>query len=133
MMEPPSREGLVRGEIADYYLDDSGILYAFSKPLRRTVDLIAANAELVRRISGGKPVPLLIYLSRSPVPDQATRAFSRKMLPEIYTAMAMVSEPGLSQLIMKVLFRFSRPAIPMRSFSDDEAARAWLLSYVPDT
>ncbi len=119
---------LIEGEIANYRLDESGILYSYSKSVLRTVPLMQKNRELVKSIAGDKPVPLLIFLKNSPMPDKATRDYSKSILPEIYSAMAMVSKPGLSALIMKLLFAFQKPPIPMKSFTDEETARAWLLS-----
>jgi hypothetical protein len=119
---------LIEGEIANYRLDESGILYSYSKSVLRTVPLMQKNRELVKSIAGDKPVPLLIFLKNSPMPDKATRDYSKSILPEIYSAMAMVSRPGLSALIMKLLFAFQRPPIPMKSFTDEETAKAWLLS-----
>ena len=124
-MKKPAESSLIKGEIADYYFDGK-ILYSYSKSIKRTVQLIADNVALVKSITGNKPVPLLIYLCDSPVPDKATRKFSTEKLPEIYTAMAMVSKPGLSQLIMSILFKFQKPPIPMKSFPDDEEAEKWL-------
>ncbi len=117
---------LIEGEIADYYLDKEGILYSYSKNIQRTVENISRNVALVKSITGNKPVPLLIYLTDSPVPDKATRQFSTEQLPYIYKAMAMVSKPGLSQLIMSLLFKFQQPPIPIKSFTDDKKAREWL-------
>ena len=117
---------LIEGEIADYYLDKDGILYSYSKSIKRTVENIGRNVALVKQITGDKPVPLLIYLTDSPVPDKATRQFSTEQLPQIYKAMAMVSKPGLSQLIMSLLFKFQKPPIPMKSFTDEQKAREWL-------
>jgi hypothetical protein len=119
---------LIEGEIANYRLDESGILYSYSKSVLRTVPLMERNKELVKSITGDKPVPLLIFLKNSPMPDKATRDYSKSILPEIYSAMAMVSKPGLSALIMKLLFAFQKPPIPMKSFTDEETAKAWLLS-----
>lgn len=119
---------LIEGEIADYRLDESGILYSYSKSVLRTVPLMERNKELVKSIAGDKPLPLLIFLKNSPMPDKATRDYSKSILPEIYSAMAMVSKPGLSALIMKLLFAFQKPPIPMKSFTDEETAKAWLLS-----
>jgi hypothetical protein len=121
---------LIGGEIADYRLSEEGILYSYSKPPVRTIENISNNVKLVRQITGGRKVPLLIYLSKSPVPDKATRKFARVQLPLVYSAMAMVSQPGLSQLIMRVLFSIQKPAIPIKCFTDDEKAREWLLQYV---
>jgi hypothetical protein len=119
----------IQGEIADYrYID--GILYSYSKSTLRTVKNISENIALVKQITGNKKVPLLIYLSNSPVPDKATRRFSAEQLPNVYTAMAMVSKPGLAKLIMNILFRFKPPPIPMKSFTDDNAAKEWLLQFL---
>ena len=119
---------LIRGDIADYRLDDSGILYSYSKSVLRTVPLMEANVALVKQITGGKPVPLLIFLKNSPMPDKATRQYSKEKIPELYSAMAMVSKPGLSSFIMKLLFAFQKPPIPMKSFTDELEAKAWLMS-----
>jgi hypothetical protein len=127
-MNIPDGVELIKGEIADYWLDTDGILYSFSKNPTRTVKNISEN--IVKRITGNKKVPLLIYLSNSPVPDRETRKFSTEQLPNVYSAMAMVSKPGLAKFIMNLLFKFKTPPIPMKSFTDDVQAREWLRQYL---
>ncbi len=129
MLEIPKDRQVVEGDIAAYWLED-GILVSLSKSTLRTVENITANAALVKRITNNQPVPLLIYLSNSPVPDKATRKLSTEVLPNIYKAMAMVSEPGLAQLIMNILFRFQKPPIPMRNFTEVAEAKEWLKQYL---
>src|SRR5205809_8135183 len=129
MTLPENRE-LIKGEIADYQLDNDGILYSYSKSPKRTVKSITENITLVKKITGNKKVPLLIYLSNSPVPDKETRKFSTEQLPHVYTAMAMVSKPGLAQFIMNLLFSLKKPPIPMKSFTDDQEAKEWLKQYL---
>jgi hypothetical protein len=128
-MVPPADKETFDGEIATYWFED-GILVSSSKSIRRTVDNIRGNVALVKKITGNKPVPLLIYLSPSPVPDKATQTFSTTQLPLIYSAMAMVSKPGLSQFIMRLLFRLKPPPIPMKNFTDDKAAKEWLQQFI---
>ena len=113
-MRSESDNQLIEGEIADYLLTDDGILISYSKSILRTVENITSNVALVKKITNNKKVPLLIYLKNSPVPDKETRKFSTEQLPQIYTAMALVSKPGLSQLIMKILFKFQNPPIPIK-------------------
>ena len=125
----PERE-LIKGEIADYWLSEEGILYSYSKSPVRTLKNISENIALVKQITGNKKVPLLIYLSNSPVPDKETRKFSAEQLPNVYTAMAMVSKPGLAKFIMNILFSLKKPPIPMKSFTNDKEARDWLMQYV---
>ncbi|WP_343524675.1 STAS/SEC14 domain-containing protein [Pedobacter sp.] len=121
---------LIEGEIADYLLTDTGILVSYSKSVLRTVENISANVALVKKITGNKKVPALIYLKNSPVPDKETRKFSTGQLPQIYTAMAMVSKPGLAQFIMRILFNFQNPPIPIKSFTDDKKAMEWLTQFL---
>src|SRR4030095_1772072 len=128
-MKPPTDRQVWEGEIANYWFED-GILVSLSKPPKRTVENIKANVALVKQLTNNKPVPLLIYLANTPVPDKETRKFSMEMLPEIYSAIAMVSKPGLAKLIMNILFRFKPPPIPMKSFSDETGAKKWLRQFV---
>ena len=128
-MIPPEDRQIFEGEIATYWFDD-GILVSLSKNPKRTVENIAGNVALVKQISNNKRVPLLIYLSNSPIPDKETRKFATEQLPVIYSAMAMVSKPGLAKFIMNILFILKSPPIPMKSFTDDETAKKWLRQYV---
>jgi hypothetical protein len=125
---PTDRE-IFEGEIASYWFED-GMLVSLSKSPRRTVENIKGNVALVKQITNNKPVPLLIYLSNSPVPDKGTRKFSTEQLPIIYSAMAMVSKPGLAKFIMNILFRLKPPPIPMKSFTDDREAKEWLRQFI---
>src|SRR3954464_11779822 len=124
-MKPPENVEIIKGEIADYWLDEQGILYSYSKSPKRTVKNISENVALVKKITGNKRVPLLIYLSNSPIPDKETQKFATEQLPVIYTAMAMVSTSGLAKFIMNILFKFKQAPIPMKSFSNDEEAKEW--------
>lgn len=127
-MTIPTDRPVYEGEIATYWFDD-GILVSLSKSPRRTVANITANVALVKQITNNKRVPLLIYLSKSPVPDKEARKFSTTQLPVIYSAMAMVSKPGLAQFIMRILFQLKPPPIPMKSFTNDLEAKEWLKKY----
>jgi len=130
MVETGRENKIIQGLIADYRYDADGILVSFSKSPKRTVQNITDNIALVRSITGNKKVPLLIYLSDSSVPDKETRRFSAAQLPHVYSAMAMVSKPGLSRLIMNILFGLKKPPIPMKAFTEDKKAREWLKQYV---
>jgi hypothetical protein len=128
-MQKPTDRPIFEGEIATYWFEDD-ILVSLSKSPRRTVTNITNNVAFVKQITGNKRVPLLIYLSDSPVPDKETRKFSTTQLPVIYTSMAMVSKPGLSKFIMNILFSLKPPPIPIKSFTTDAAAKKWLKQYV---
>jgi hypothetical protein len=129
-IKPPTDRQTFEGEIATYWIDDDGLLISLSKNPRRTVANITGNIALVRSITNNKKVPLLIYLSKTPLPDKETRKFVNEQLPHLYSAMAMVSKPGLAKFIMNFLFSVKPPPIPMKSFSDDKEAKEWLKQYL---
>lgn len=128
-MTAPNDRPIYEGEIATYWFEDD-ILVSLSKSPKRTVANITNNVALVKSITGDKRIPLLIYLCDSPIPDKETRNFSTLQLPVIYSAMAMISKPGLSKFIMNILFSLKKPPIPMKSFTDENEAREWLNQYV---
>jgi hypothetical protein len=130
-MNPPEGKELIRGEIADYVFED-GILVSYSKSPKRTVENIKGNMKLVKSITGNRPVPLLIFLSNSPMPDKETRKFASLALPEIYTAMAMVTKGGLGAFIINLLYSFQSPPIPVRSFKTEDEARKWLRQFITE-
>jgi len=129
-IEKPTDSQTWESEIATYWFDDNGILVSHSKSVLRTVENITSNVKLVRSITNNKPVPLLIYLANSPIPDKQTRKFSTEQLPVIYSAMAMVCKPGLSKFIMNILFGLKPPPIPMKSFTNDKEATEWLMQFL---
>ncbi len=130
-MEPKNiRKNLIKGEIADYIVEDRKLLISYSKQIQRTVKNITENVNLVKSITQNTPVPLLIFLKPSPMPDKQTRELSKQKLPEIYTAMAMVAEGNLGSLIMNILFKLQKPPIPMKTFSKEEKARIWLKHFM---
>ncbi|MBO9594673.1 MAG: STAS/SEC14 domain-containing protein [Niabella sp.] len=125
----PADRPVFDGEIATYWFEE-GILVSLSKAVKRTVANISGNVALVKELTGGTRVPLLIYLTKSPVPDKATRKLSAEMLAVNYKAMAMISEPGLALLIMKIVFKLKPSPIPVKSFTNDHDAKAWLKQFV---
>ena len=129
-IQKPTDRQIWEGVIATYWFDDNRILVSLSKSMLRTVETISSNVALVKSITNNKPVPLLIYLANSPIPDKQTRKFSTEQLSLIYSAMAMVSKPGLSKFIMNILFGLRPPPIPMKSFSDHKAATEWLKQFL---
>ena len=128
-MLPPTDREIFEGEIATYWFDD-GILVSLSKSVMRTVENIKGNVALVKKITNNKRVPLLIYLKNSPVPDKETRNFATEQLPVIYTAMAIVSKPGLATFVMTILFKLKHPPIAMKNFTDVKEAKEWLKNYL---
>jgi hypothetical protein len=124
-VEIPQDRQVWESAIAHYWWEGD-VLISRSKSVLRTLELMQENARLVKEITGGKPAKLLIYLASSPRPDKAVREFSAKVLPELYSSMAMLADDKLVILIMRLLFALKPAPIPMKSFKDVNAAMMWL-------
>ncbi len=126
---PPVGVELYKSEIATYWLDDDGVLNSISNSVVRTVENVTASMALVKRITKDRRVAHIAFLCPSPIPSQATRNLVARELPDLYTAMAMVSQGGLGKVIMNVLFHLRKPPIPMKSFASEQLARVWLQQF----
>src|ERR1700712_770140 len=107
----PSYIPLIFSETADYWLDDDGILFSYSKSAKRTIENVTENNELIKRITNGKKVPMLMYITDAHVPDKETLKFSKEQMPKVLTAIAMVTTITLAIFVMNVLFRFKKPPV----------------------
>lgn len=130
MIQPPANAVTTETDLGTYWFDESGILISISKPPKRTVANCEANFAAIRQFSGGKKVPLMVYICKSPVPDKETRKVVAEGLPGVYTAMAMISKSGLGTVIMNFLFKLNPPSIPMKTFANETDARKWLRQYL---
>lgn len=128
--EIPLDREIFETELATYWWSDDNYLVSLSKNVLRTVDNLKSNSEVIQKITNNKPVPLLIYLTDSPIPGKEAREISTLLLPINYSVMAMVSKPGLGAFIMKFLFSLKKSPIPLKAFTDEHAAKAWLLSKI---
>ncbi len=113
-------------ELATYWRIDADTIYAASKPTNRTVETIASNVALVKSLNNNKPVKLIISIAKSAVPDKPTRELAAKELPLTYAAMAMIAPNKLTGFIINLIYGMKKPPIPMKTFSDFEAAQRWI-------
>lgn len=128
-MEIPKDREVFESEIATLWLDDDGILISLSKSPTRTIENIGKNVELIKQITHNKKVGVLVYLTKSKKPSKETRDFVKLKLPEIYKAMAIISNSGLGEFVMNFIFRLSKPSIPMKTFSNEIDAKNWLKQF----
>lgn len=124
-----STYGIIRGELADYMPEESGILVAYGNSRERTLQNVADNIRLIRKISGNKPVLMLMHVQNSPMPDSDTRKYIVEQMPISYKALALMVNPGFGSLIMNMLFKARKPPVPIKTFTDEKKAREWLLSH----
>lgn len=129
-MTIPTDRKTVESEIMHCWLEDE-LLVFWEKPVRATLENINRHRILVSELTGGRRMPLLIYLKATPRPDRETRLDAAKGLVRHYTAIALVSSPELAVETIR-LFYLDQSDIPVQNFTDDWAAKEWLKNFTSE-
>ena len=115
------------------WIDDEGIMR--STPVDGPVvdptrEEITANMKRLRAFLGGRKVCMVVESnpnSRPPAKDM--RDFVAEQLSSIAKAMAIVTSSPLSRMIANLFFSFKPPSYPMKMFTSEEEAVAWVRQY----
>ena len=126
----PGNTQIIEGEWATYWFDVDGILYALSKGLQKGVQRIFSNFEVVKQMAHNKKVCMLVYLNTFPVFNNTTRKLVSKDLAESYNAIALVAKSAMRKKLMNLFLKLKPPAIPMKSFTNENEARQWLKKFI---
>ena len=131
-MQPPDNVKIYEGELANFWFDEFGILCAVSKKVTRTLEKQKASYALVREITGNKRVCLLADNTVTYIQDEKTREYSATEMPELFKAMAVISNTVMGKAAAHLFQYFHGQPIPIKSFDNEKDAREWLKQYLND-
>jgi hypothetical protein len=117
---------------ARYRLDAQGIIRGFEE---NGADFGISDAEeameVIRKLGGGGKRCLLMDISKLRTMSREARAFFMKPEhTEILHAVALLIGSPLSRAIGNIFLGLNRPVTPTRLFTDEEAALAWLRTFL---
>jgi hypothetical protein len=134
-MDIPSNVKLIDWPTSTIWFDNDGVLYSKPKPgvpepeLSRAESL--AQMEEFKKITGGKKVCLILESnSNSKAPKKEDRDFIAEQLTEITKAMGIISTSPLSRMIANLFFGLKPPTYPVKFFSNEKDAKAWIKQYI---
>lgn len=130
MLKPSAHAKIYEGELATFWFDESGILCAIGKHTLRNLDKQKSNFDFIRQISGGKKVCLLSDLTSSEPYDKETRDYMALEMPHVFAAMATMSDSPMGRFMFNTFVGLKKQPVPMRFFSDEAEAKAWLKQYL---
>lgn len=118
------------------WLDDAGIMrFEYSPGSVTTRAEAEENVAAFNRLSEGKKFPFLCNVTRCKSVDREARAlFGRREVRERYTAMAIVSDAPIGNMIANFYFSlYGRDNVtPTRVFTSDASAVAWLKGFLKE-
>lgn len=114
------------GVIADYWMDEDGILHCVSKQAKRTMENVRDNFELVQQITGGQKVPAILDNTHTSPYDMSTFVYVQEELCKAYKAIAFISRAAVDAVIDSV---HNYMSVPVRFFRNEEEAKNWLKQF----
>ena len=129
-MKPLDNVTVHEGELAFFWFDESGILCALSKDTPRTFEKQQKNYEFIKNISGNKKVCLLSDTTNSATQDKATRDYMAQEIPNVFIAMAVISDSILGKFITNMFLHLKQQPIPIKFFSNEKDAKEWLKGFL---
>lgn len=133
-MKPPENARIIEWPTSIMWFDEDGILYSSSKPGEpevQTKEESLRQMEKFRKIIGGKKTCMILETNKSARPPRKEdRDWIAKELESVTKAMAIISTSPLSRMVANLFFGFKPPAYPVKFFSNQEEAKAWIKQYL---
>ncbi|MBI1836469.1 MAG: hypothetical protein HYR91_04315 [Flavobacteriia bacterium] len=124
------KKEIFEGEMATFWFLDLGILFAKSKKVVRTLEMQKRNFNFIQEITKGQKVCLLSDASNSFPPDEETRKYIEVEAPNLFHAMAVISDTTIGEVIPKIFMELNEKTFPINFFQDILEAKEWLKKYV---
>lgn len=116
--------------IATLWIDDYGILHALAKPGPMTIQSFDGYFAFVQKLIGGKRVRIITEVTNASPMDAETRKYVASRLPDLFSAMAIVSESHIGLLKGKTFIELGNQPYPTALFENENDALVWIRNQV---
>ncbi|HLP13020.1 MAG TPA: STAS/SEC14 domain-containing protein [Flavobacteriales bacterium] len=130
-MEIPANVKIIDWPTSTMWFDENGFLCSISKnysPSSYEENLYWFEA--LRKLANGKKLCVLVDINEASRLQQKDAEFVTKNLHEIIKAQAMISNSYTTRFISNLVLGFKPPKFPMRMFTNEIDARAWLTQHM---
>jgi len=120
----------VRSDII--WLDGDGIVHSEVKPhIELTVEDAREVLEQIRLLSGGKRRPVLVDLTHCKAVSREARAhYAGEQGSQAVLAAALLTGSPMARVIGNFFLEINKPIFPVRLFTSEAQALAWLKSFL---
>lgn len=119
-------------ELCSFHIDEEGVLHLRAKESVHTYEKQIAAFEMIRWLTDGIRVPLLLDLTDASLMmfDLDTREYIARELPVLFSAVGVVAVTTLQKVAPTIFLNTMGQPVPMRMFSSREEAVRWLRHHV---
>jgi hypothetical protein len=120
-------------DLATFWIDADGILFARAKPTRRTMENQVAAYDLIRKMTDGHRICMIALAASTPASDELTQDIHEYMaaeMPKLFRAMAVVAATVQESAPAIKFMNLHNQPIPICIVSSIDHAREWLKPYM---
>jgi hypothetical protein len=130
-MEIPNNVQTWQNATSISWIDNEGIMCSISKKgVEPTIEELKQEIVLFRsRFGEGKFRMLINITDGSTSTSKEQRDYVAELMPQLVTALAMVSRSALSRMAVNLFFGLKPPSYPTKIFGNEKDAREWLEQY----
>ncbi|MCW3101837.1 MAG: hypothetical protein JWO09_277 [Bacteroidetes bacterium] len=88
------------------------------------------RSEAFKSALNGKKICAVIDITNSSITSAENREYNQQVLPEIFKAIAFVSQTALGKMLVNLYLGMQPPPFPTKVFSNDKDAKAWIAQYL---
>lgn len=116
------------------WIDDKGIMHSkYTKKTLVTEEVAIAEIQIIKEISQGNKVPLLVNMSNTTsITIKARKYYSGKESEKVIRAAALIVNSPLHSVMGNFFLGLNKPQFPVKLFSSEEQALKWLRKYICD-
>ena len=118
---------------ARVWLGEDGIVrIEYPQNFNLTLQVMQAVNQKHRRIAADKR-PVLVYAESVASAEYEAQQFaSTQQTIELTTCLAIIVKSFFTRAMAELFMKFHKPPYPTRVFNDEQAALAWLETFLPD-
>jgi hypothetical protein len=113
-------------EMANYHIDNKGILHIEQKGVEITDEIIEGNYRSVSAFLEKKKYAMFCDATDSLPIDKKARLAFEVQSEEYCLALAIVSDSVLGRAVTNVFFALTKSTFPMKLFKEKQEALTWL-------
>jgi hypothetical protein len=117
--------------VSIFWFDKEGIFCSYTKKgMKPTRETLRQTFDYIRANSPGKLVCWLGDVTEAAAADKETRDFAAEETPKLIKALALITKSSFSKMFANLFLAIKSPAYPVKMFTDETEARAWLRKFM---
>lgn len=125
-MNKPDNIEIFEHPLATYWLDENGIMHIVTNPVVRTLEKSQSLIQDLKKVIGDKKVYCITDLTTINEIPKESRDFYKKEVPEMFLAVAYITQSEFSRMVAAVFSLIFNPIIPTKIFNNQSEAINWL-------